>query len=178
MTDHGTLLIVEDDEIFVTVLSEAMTRRGFDCLTAATLDEAAAHIGGGRLDFAVLDLNLAGQSSLSLVAPLKARHPDIRIVVLTGYASIATAVDAVKLGVDEYLTKPADADQIQRALTTATHPGGAEIPKRPMSVRRLEWEHIQRVLADCNGNVSEAARRLNMHRRTLQRKLLKHPVTR
>lgn len=175
------LLIVEDDSIFADVLAGAMNTRGYDCTTFHEFDQAAAFLEKQPHPFAyaVLDLNLDGQSSLPLIQPLKTGQPDMRILVLTGYASIATAVEAVKLGADEYLTKPADADQIERALAgEATALPSPEAPSQPMSVRRLEWEHLQRVLTECNGNVSEAARRLNMHRRTLQRKLAKKPVAR
>ncbi|MGB0514421.1 MAG: response regulator transcription factor [Wenzhouxiangellaceae bacterium] len=175
------LLIVEDDSIFADVLAGAMAARGYECTTFHELEQAEAYLEKQPHPFAyaVLDLNLDGQSSLPLIQPLKTGRPDMRILVLTGYASIATAVEAVKLGADEYLTKPADADQIERALAGATTViPSPDAPSQPMSVRRLEWEHLQRVLTECDGNVSEAARRLNMHRRTLQRKLAKKPVAR
>lgn len=178
MSDHPTLLIVEDDKVFGRVLTDAMQARGYRVMCYEGLDQAQAGLADTVADFAVLDLNLNGQSALPLIQPLKARNPDIRILVLTGYASIATAVEAVKLGADEYLAKPADADQIERALRGTGAAEETPPPSQPMSVRRLEWEHIQRVLNECDGNISAAARRLSMHRRTLQRKLRKRPVRR
>jgi len=173
------LLIVEDDQVFGQVLAAAMDARGYVSTWLRTLEQAEDHLQVPReYEFAVLDLNLDGQSSLPLIGLLKRARPAARILVLTGYASIATAVEAVKLGADEYLTKPADADQVERALAGAPATAAVAAPSRPMSVRRLEWEHLQRVLAECDGNISEAARRLNMHRRTLQRKLAKKPVVR
>jgi two-component system response regulator RegA len=175
------LLLVEDDRIFSGVLAAALDARGFRVECCYGLDEALARLGDGNheFEFAVLDLNLDGQSALPLIRLLRTGQITMRILVLTGYASIATAVEAIKLGADEYLTKPADADQIEAALIGAQHASVASSASKPvMSVRRLEWEHLQRVLRECGGNVSEAARRLDMHRRTLQRKLAKRPVAR
>jgi len=176
VSEIAQLLIVEDDEIFGEVLSDAMAARGYRVRLAADLATALALLIEFRPDFAVLDLNLDGDSGLELIKPLKAANADVRILVLTGYASIATAVDAIRRGAAEYLTKPADADQIEAALHGTSSHETSTIPSQPMSVRRLEWEHLQRVLTECDGNISEAARRLNMHRRTLQRKLQKRPV--
>lgn len=172
------ILLVEDDEAFARVMGRALDMRGFDVSCAPDRETAGRMIAEGRHDHAILDLNLGGESSLALIAPLKARNPGIRVLVLTGYASIATAVDAIKLGADNYLAKPADADEILAALLGGGAPGAAAAgaPLEPMSVRRLEWEHIQKVLKENGGNISATARKLKMHRRTLQRKLQKRPV--
>ena len=170
------LLLVDDDATFCEVLALAFSRRGFVVSVAHNVDEAIELISSNTPTHAVVDLRMPGSSGLALVAHLKERRADTKIVVLTGYASIATAVDAVKLGATHYLAKPADADEILAAFDHRSGAAEARIPKRPMSVERLEWEHMQKVLADCGGNVSVAARMLNMHRRTLQRKLSKHPA--
>jgi two-component system response regulator RegA len=127
-------------------------------------------------DAAILDLKLSESTGLSLIQPLKAMNPEMRILLLTGYASIATAVEAIKLGATHYLPKPADTDEILAALGRDAGDAGEALPDEPMSVDRLEWEHIQKVLAEHEGNVSATARALKMHRRTLQRKLSKRPV--
>ncbi|MDX1490674.1 MAG: response regulator transcription factor [Pseudohongiellaceae bacterium] len=177
---HPNMLVVEDDEVFARVVSRAMSRRDFRVTLAANLDEARAAIHVDDFDYAILDLNLGGHSSLALIPELKSLHPNCQILVLTGYASIATAVEAIKLGADNYLAKPADAEEILHALI----PDGTEGAQtntdiqEPMSVKRLEWEHIQKVLKENDGNISETARQLKMHRRTLQRKLQKRPVAR
>jgi two-component system response regulator RegA len=128
----------------------------------------------------VLDLKLGDENGLRLIPELQALVPEIRVLLLTGYASIATAVEAIKRGAHDYLSKPVDADAVVRALLDGdTNAGDDELidaPEAPLALRRLEWEHIQRVLTECDGNISETARRLGMHRRTLQRKLSKHPV--
>ncbi len=174
-----SLLLVEDDEVFAHVISRALRQRGLAVQHAATLGDATALLDGHNFALAVLDLNLGGHSSLPLIPVLKEQCPGIRLLVLTGYASIATAVDAIKLGADNYLAKPADADEILAALTeqTTAHLDDVAV-QEPMSVRRLEWEHIQKVLKENDGNISETARQLKMHRRTLQRKLQKRPVQR
>ena len=169
-----SMLLVEDDEAFAHVCSRAMMRRNFEVLHAATTTDARLLIRQQDFDCAILDLNLDGHSSLELIPLLREKQPEMRILVLTGYASIATAVDAIKLGADNYLSKPANADEILTALMEDSPVAGHEI--QPMSVRRLEWEHIQKVLKENNGNISETARQLKMHRRTLQRKLQKRPV--
>lgn len=173
------MLLVEDDEVFAHVISRAMRQRGFEVHHAASVLEATQLLQHHDFDHAVLDLNLGGHSSLPLIPLLKEQQQGTRILVLTGYASIATAVDAIKLGADNYLSKPADADEILAALgdTPALHLDDASV-QEPMSVRRLEWEHIQKVLKENDGNISETARQLKMHRRTLQRKLQKRPVQR
>jgi two-component system response regulator RegA len=173
---HGRLLFVEDDAAYRRVMSRALAARGFEVETAETAAEARARAGRPPpLDYALLDLNLGGESSLPLVSLLRSAHPSCRIVVLTGYASIATAVSAMKLGAAEYLAKPAEVDEVARMLlgVAAEHP--ISFSETPLSVSRLEWEHIQRVLAQHGGNVSATARALRMHRRTLQRKLGKRP---
>jgi two-component system response regulator RegA len=127
-------------------------------------------------EYAVIDLRMPGPSGLELVKKLKALDPHTRIVVLTGYASIATAVEAIKLGATHYLAKPADADEIVAAFSRDSGDAAAPVTAKPLPLSRLEWEHIQKVLAECDGNISETARRLGMHRRTLQRKLAKRPA--
>lgn len=174
------ILLVEDDDIFGRVISRAMQQRGYQVVHALSLDAANGTVSTQHFDLAVLDLNLGGHSSLPLIPALKQLNPGMRILVLTGYASIATAVDAIKLGADNYLAKPADADEILAALIaddSTPHEDSGAI-QEPMSVRRLEWEHIQKVLKENDGNISETARQLKMHRRTLQRKLQKRPVAR
>ncbi len=173
----NTLLVIDDDSTFNAVLVRALTRRGenaqgtTDALTAVA---TASQLQPKRI---ILDLNIGGVSGLSLIAPLLDAVPECRIVVLTGYASIATAVDAVKLGAVQYLAKPVDVDAILTAFNSGEVPEVENaIEGTPLSVDRLEWEHIQRVLHENEGNISATARALKMHRRTLQRKLMKHPV--
>jgi two-component system, response regulator RegA len=176
------LLIVDDDATFVRVLSRALTSRGFEVLTASQADEARALTRRHQPRHCVLDLKLGEENGLRLIPELHELVPDMRILLLTGYASIATAVEAIKRGAHDYLAKPVDADAVVRALLDGgdnSHHGDDDIvdaPEAPLALRRLEWEHIQRVLTECDGNISETARRLGMHRRTLQRKLSKHPV--
>jgi two-component system response regulator RegA len=173
---HGRLLFVEDDAAFLRVMARALSARGFTVDAVATLSHAFARAAArDALDYAVLDLNLAGESSLPLVAALHAAHPDCRIVVLTGFASIATAVKAIKLGAAEYLAKPVEADALARVLLGVSPEDSVALSDAPLTVSQLEWEHIQRVLADHEGNISATARALRMHRRTLQRKLAKRP---
>tara|TARA_B110000444_G_C18735848_1_gene545572 strand:- start:178 stop:723 length:546 start_codon:yes stop_codon:yes gene_type:complete len=176
----GQLLLVEDDEVFSRVMTRALSHRDYDVSNAANEDEARVLINSKQFDYAILDLNLGGHTSLGLISPLKQRNPSSRILILTGYASITTAVEAIKLGADNYLAKPADADEILSALLDSKQADTPAVPDstqlEPMSVRRLEWEHIQKVLNENNGNISETARQLKMHRRTLQRKLQKRPV--
>lgn len=169
------LLIVEDDTDFATALSHAMTRRGIDVAVAS--DAAAAHDMADRFapTHAVVDLKLPGASGLRVVEQLAARDPAPAIVVLTGFASIATAVEAVRLGARHYLAKPANADEILAALRRDEPDAAIEVSPTPLTIARLEWEHIQKVLAEHDGNISATARALKMHRRTLQRKLDKRP---
>lgn len=178
------ILIIEDDETFSAALVRALKRRGFGVEAAKTPEEAIAVARLTVPAWVVLDLNLDGASGLNLIPLLLEANPFCRIVVLTGYASITTAVDAIKLGAVQYLAKPVDLDSLLRAFDHTLQAGSASsgasvpaaIPLVPMSVDRIEWEHIQRVLGEHKGNISATARALNMHRRTLQRKLLKRPV--
>lgn len=174
--ESSSLLLVDDDATFCRVLGQALTRRGFAVNTAHRSATALLAAQADPPEYVVLDLNLAGDSGLMLIPELLALEPAIRIVVLTGYASIATAVEAIKLGAVNYLPKPADADQILAAFAVNGGDPAMPINARPLSINRLEWEHIQRVLHDNDGNISATARQLNMHRRTLQRKLGKRPV--
>ncbi len=173
-------LIVDDDPTFTRVLARAMTRRGFEVAVARNVPDAIRQASEQPPAYATVDLKMDGPSGLALIPELRALNPAMKILVLTGYASIATTVDAIKSGADNYLPKPADADQILRALNgdASREEMLAEIPETPMSVNRLEWEHIQKVLQEHDGNISATARALGMHRRTLQRKLAKHPVRR
>lgn len=173
-----SLLLAEDDEIFRHVLARALTERGYNVLTARSLDEAKQLALSHKPAYAVVDLRLGEDSGLELIDNLTELTPGIRAVILTGYASIATAVEAIKLGAIYYLTKPVDADEIVTALHRDEGDPGISPAERPCSVKRLEWEHIQQVLQQCQGNISETARKLGMHRRTLQRKLQKKPVRR
>jgi two-component system, response regulator RegA len=167
-----SLLLVDDDKPFLTRLARAMEGRGFDVRIAESVAEGVAQVKRGAPNFAVIDLRLADGNGLDVIEALHAAKPDARVVVLTGYGNIATAVTAVKLGAIDYLAKPADADAVYGALV-----GNGEsrtvLPDNPMSADRVRWEHIQRVYELCSRNVSETARRLNMHRRTLQRILAK-----
>lgn len=174
--ERPTLLLVDDDVTFCRVLAAALESRGFAVCVAH--DVPAAHSLAQRdpPEYAVVDLKMPGPSGLDLVAKLKALDPNTRVVMLTGYASIATAVEAIKLGAVHYLAKPADADQVVAAFARVEGDTDTAVGERPLSVARLEWEHIQAVLRECGGNVSETARRLGMHRRTLQRKLGKRPA--
>lgn len=173
-----SLLLVDDDATFCQVLSQALSRRGFSVRVAHGVDEALRIAEEDPPEYAVVDLRMPGPSGLALVERLKALDSHTRIVVLTGYASIATAVEAIKLGAIHYLTKPADADEIVQAFGWGAGDAAIPIAENPLSVDRLEWEHIQKVLLECQGNISATARRLGMHRRTLQRKLDKRPVRR
>jgi two-component system response regulator RegA len=170
------VLVVDDDPVFAETLARALRRRGQEVDLAADGDAALALAARGGYQAAVLDLRLAADSGLRLIEPLRLACPGLRILLLTGYASIATAVQAIKLGAAHYLTKPAGVDEILAAL--GGEAGDAEVApaEQPMSVDRLEWEHIQKVLAENDGNLSATARALRMHRRTLQRKLSKRPV--
>jgi two-component system response regulator RegA len=170
--NESTLLIVDDDKPFLQRLGRAMESRGFDVEVAETVKEGLAHIRQQPPDYAVVDMRLEDGNGLDVIAVLKEVHPQTRAVVLTGYGNIATAVTAVKMGAIDYLAKPADADDVYNALM-APPDAKAEPPENPMSADRVRWEHIQRVYDLCNRNVSETARRLNMHRRTLQRILAK-----
>jgi two-component system response regulator RegA len=167
-----TLLLVDDDETFVKRLAKAMERRGFVVETAGSVAGGRAAVAARPPAFAVVDLRLEDGNGLDVVEALRDRRPDSRIVVLTGYGAIATAVAAVKLGAVDYLSKPADANDVTAALL-ALQTELPPPPENPMSADRVRWEHIQRVYELCDRNVSETARRLSMHRRTLQRILAK-----
>ena len=173
--DPPTLLLVDDDDTFATVLGRSLERRGYRVRTATDHDGAVAIARESPPDYAIVDLKLARSSGLKFVKELRAMSPDTRIVILTGYGSIATAIDAIKSGASHYLTKPADADEVVAAFQRRDGNPDLPLAERPMSVDRMEWEHIQRVLTGVDGNVSSAARVLQMHRRTLQRKLNKYP---
>ena len=168
-----TLLLVDDDKPFLTRLGRAMETRGFAVRMADTVSEGIAEVRKIPPGYAVVDLRLADGNGLDVIEALHAARPDARVVVLTGYGNIATAVTAVKLGAIDYLAKPADADAVYGALMSETTETRNALPENPMSADRVRWEHIQRVFELCNRNVSETARRLNMHRRTLQRILAK-----
>jgi two-component system, response regulator RegA len=176
--ERPSILLVDDDEVFRKRLARAFEERGYDARGASGYLDAIASATEDSPEYAVVDLRMPGPSGLELVRELKRIDPATRIVVLTGYGSIATAIDAIRLGATNYLPKPADVDDIVAAFARgeappleAPAPEYAEAP----SLARAEWEHINRVLADCSGNISEAARRLGIHRRSLQRKLQKYP---
>ena len=168
-----TLLLVDDDEVFLKRLARAMERRGFHVQTAGSVAAGKALAVAQAPAYAVIDLRLEDGNGLDVVEALRNRRPDSRIVVLTGYGAIATAVAAVKIGATDYLSKPADADEVVNALLATGQSPLPEPPENPMSADRVRWEHIQRVFEQCERNVSETARRLGMHRRTLQRILAK-----
>ena len=173
--ENRSLLIVDDDAPFRTRLMRACSERGVDVRDAASHDEALAIAREESPELTLVDLRLPGKSGLDLVRGLKALDATTNVVVLTGYGSIATAVESLRLGATSYLTKPVDADQILAAFETSPR-GEVQPPFSAQPLARVEWEHIQRVLADCDGNVSRAARLLGIHRRSLQRKLSKYPV--
>jgi two-component system response regulator RegA len=167
-----SLLIVDDDRPFLTRLARAMELRGFIVETAESVEEALAKARAAPPAYAVVDMRLGDGNGLDVVSAIREKRAEARAVILTGYGNIATAVTAVKLGAIDYLAKPADADDVYAALTSTTGEKVAP-PENPMSADRVRWEHIQRVYEMCDRNVSETARRLNMHRRTLQRILAK-----
>jgi two-component system response regulator RegA len=171
-----SILVIDDDPTFNEVLSRALSRRGFLARGVQDADSALAEAQSSSPDAVVLDLNLGNKSGLTLIRPLLDIAPECRIIVLTGYASIATAVEAIKLGATQYFAKPVEVDSIVAAFGEVPPTlDEAELPSDPLSVSRVEWEHIQRVLHDNAGNISATARALKMHRRTLQRKLSKRP---
>ncbi len=173
--EKPTLLLVDDDAEFLSVLAPAMRKRGFLVSTANSAETAIELAKADAPEFAVVDLKMSGNSGLVLVRQLASLDAGTNIVVLTGYASITTAVEAIKLGATHYLAKPVDADEIVAAFEKLSGDAEVELSHSPLSIDRLEWEHIQRVLAENDGNISATARSLNMHRRTLQRKLSKKP---
>ena len=171
-TGDRSLLIVEDDKLFLARLARAMESRGFKVTTAESVADGLLQVEQNPPAFAVVDMRLGDGNGLDVISALKRRRTDARGIVLTGYGNIATAVNAVKLGAVDYLAKPADADDVVNALL-AIDGKKADPPEHPMSADRVRWEHIQRIYELCGRNVSETARRLNMHRRTLQRILAK-----
>ncbi len=175
--ERSTLLLVDDDDVFRRVLARALDRRGYAVSSAADVPSAIAKAQSQPPEYAVIDLKMPGDSGLTLIEKLIELDPNTRIVMLTGYASIATAIEAIKLGAVHYLAKPCDADEVVAALNKGCD-GDSTVPVvgAPLSVDRLEWEHIQRILSEHQGNVSATARALKMHRRTLQRKLSKRPT--
>ena len=167
-----SVLIVEDDRSFLQRLAKAMEQRGFTVATAESVAEGLLQVERSAPAFAVVDMRLGDGNGLDVISALKVRRPDARAIILTGYGNIATAVNAVKLGAVDYLAKPVDADDVVAALLAQDNKA-IEPPENPMSADRVRWEHIQRIYELCGRNVSETARRLNMHRRTLQRILAK-----
>ena len=179
MNDGASLLIVEDDDPLRQRLAAAFAQRGLDVRGASTVAQAETLAREDPPELVLLDLRVGNENGLGLIATLREIDPATRIVVLTGYGSVATAVEAVRRGAVHYLTKPADADEILAAFDRPADGQPQETaPPQPMSLDRVEWEHINRVLVECGGNVSEAARLLGLHRRTLQRKLSKYPAKR
>ena len=180
MNEAGrSILVVDDDDTFRGRLVRALASRGFDARGAHDVDEAVSLASTESPELAVVDLRMPGRSGLELVRELKAIDETTKVVVLTGYGSIAPALEAVRLGATHYLTKPADVDEILNAFERGQGTAApVTAPHEVASLARAEWEHIHRVLTDCNGNVSQAARLLGIHRRSLQRKLAKYPVSR
>jgi len=177
MEEERVLLIVEDDAAFARTLGRSFERRGYKVLLAENVDEASALLADNDPSYAVVDLKLKGNSSgLVCVQMLHAHDPEMQIVVLTGFASINTAVEAIKLGARQYLAKPSNTDDIEAAFNHVAGATDVEVTNRTTSVKTLEWEHIHAVLAETDFNISEAARRLGMHRRTLARKLEKQRI--
>lgn len=176
MTTTDRFLIVDDDATFAQVMQRALLRRGFAVDTFNTSDAAIAATRKNNYSKAIVDLKIAQDSGLTLIKNLKAIAPNLDIVMLTGYSSISTTVEAIKLGAINYLCKPADMDEILQAFSILERTQDTALPDTPPSLDRLEWEHIQKALQDNEGNVSATARALGMHRRTLQRKLQKRPV--
>ncbi|SDN09303.1 response regulator transcription factor [Vreelandella arcis] len=177
-TQEQRLLIVDDDEMFCHVLSRSLTRRGFEVVIAHDADQALTLAAQHKPTMATLDLKLENSSGLKLLPDLLAVVPHCHVVVLTGYSSIATAVEAIKLGAMNYLCKPVDADDVLTAFEREDGDPNIEVADNPPSINRITWEHIQKVLQEHDGNISATARALGMHRRTLQRKLQKRPVRR
>ena len=169
-------LLVDDDPVFTDTLSRVLGRRGYKTYCANDGEQALSYCTNKTVDRVILDLKLAQESGLSILSAIKEVAPTAEVLILTGYSSISTAVDAIKLGAINYLCKPASADQILAGFDPSKNPQDEDLNPSPPSVGRLEWEHIQRVMADNNGNISATARSLGMHRRTLQRKLQKRPV--
>ena len=174
VTKDKTLFIIEDDKPFRERLTTSFQRKDFTVTAAASKKEALDVLSGNNFNYAIVDLRLGDGSGLDVIKVIKEQNPECRTVMLTSYGNIATAVSSVKLGADDYLTKPANIDDIEKSLMSSTATSLPPPPENPMSADRIRWEHIQRVFTQCNRNVSETARRLKMHRRTLQRILNKH----
>lgn len=174
--DKPSMVIVEDDPSFARALRRSFERRGYQVVHCNGLEDIGTALADGSPEFAVVDLKLVGASGLECVKALHEHDPEIRIVVLTGFASIATAVEAIKLGACHYLAKPSNADDIEAAFGRMTGDTTVALTSRPTTIKNLEWERIHETLVDTNFNISEAARRLGMHRRTLARKLAKRRV--
>ncbi len=172
---RGEILLVDDDEAFTRVMARGLSRRGFEVRCCASAEEARAACRRSQPSYILLDLNMPGTSGLVVLPELLRLAPEAKLVVLTGYSSIATAVEATKAGAVNYLCKPATIEEILAAFT-GENAAAVDVPNDPISVERLEWEHIQRILQDNQGNISATARALGMHRITLQRKLQKRPV--
>ncbi len=179
-THAPSILLVDDDETLRERLARALRERGYDVRTAGNADEALARVREDSPEMAVLDLKMPGRSGIEVLKEVRAHDPATEVLILTGYGSIATAVEATKLGAVGYVPKPVDADEILAAFARmrGEKPLASAAPVETPSLARAEWEHIQRVLSDCGGNISEAARRLGIHRRSLQRKLQKYPPAR
>ncbi len=175
-TDKPNLLLVDDDETFCSVLKPALEKRNFQVSVANNIKQGIELAEKTEPEYAVIDLRIGHDSGLEMVKKLISLDGNTQVIILTGFASIATAVEAIKLGAIHYLTKPANADEIVNALYKNEGDSSIQINQNPLSVKRLEWEHLQKVLMQHDGNISAAARALNMHRRTLQRKLDKRPV--
>lgn len=173
------LLLVEDDEVFANTIQRRLTKHGFDCLHVDNNSDALLACHRHSPDYILLDMKLAKETTLGIITPLRKLRPQSRIILLTGFASIATAVDAIKLGADDYLAKPVDSQTLLAALcnSKATEIELDTQTEQPLSAEQVEWQHIQQVLKANKGNISATARQLTMHRRTLQRKLQKKPQT-
>lgn len=171
-----TILVVEDDDAFRRILVSAFEARGYEAQGVADAETAMTAARQDSPEMAVVDLRLGDRSGLDVVRELKAIDPSTSIVVLTGYGSIATALESIRLGAVHYLTKPTDPDRILAAFEHGLAARPRDVPIDTPSLARVEWEHLHRVLTDCHGNISEAARQLGMHRKSLQRKLAKRPV--
>ncbi|MDX1352327.1 MAG: response regulator [Thiomicrorhabdus sp.] len=178
MIESPKVLIVDDDEFFLSILSRSLELENWQIVSASNSEQALKEVAQQQFDYAILDLNLDGQSGLNLMEQLLTQQPLCQVLILTGYASVATAVEAMRLGAKDYLCKPATAQQIMEVFTgDKADVIEQEVEEfQPMSVKRLEWEHIQKTLLEHDGNISLTAEALNMHRRTLQRKLQKRPV--
>lgn len=173
---NQSILLVDDEEVFCEILSRSLTREGYRVESASDINSALAKLDDNHFDFAVVDLRIGEESGLSLVKKLNEQSPETLIVMLTGYASITTAVEAIKLGATHYLTKPTEVEDIIAAFGKVQGDDQVKPAENPLSVQRMEWEHIQKILQEHDGNISAAARAMGMHRRTLQRKLQKRPV--